>query len=316
MKKMVNALLYSLLLAVALAGMIGIRYFIVQEQERVELVEERRLAAEIEKEKEISASNDEKPTENSGIVLVKKLPIYKQKKIVKAKTNADMQILSYGDEVTILQKDGLYTKIRTKNGETGYVWSDCMSEQSAQEVQADVRPKVVFLAVSAQELSDRELGLELAETLEKKLEQRGYLVVMASRKQEDALSDAKSTELANQIKADVVIHLGIGVDSSEDPTVDKAAVYCLAGDSQYPAAKYHTDSKKLGKKVLKYYTKAVGFDSAGVLESDEYSCIQQYKRPAILLKLGELADEGQKLQAKMARGIADGVDAYFLTVSK
>lgn len=335
MKKLVNVLLYSLLLVVVMAGMMGIRYFIVQEEERVELEAEKRLEAERNAAMEDMA--DSSQSENIYMVLVKQLPVYKNKKIVKIKADSDADILSYGDKVTVLSESRSYAQIQTEAGTAGYVWGDCIGALSDKDkqanaqpggnVQKDEKPEVVVIDVSKpeqrQETQEESSwqdawvwSLETAKKTEKKLEEKGYTAVMVNGEEGDTVSTAKSTELANQIKADAVIHICIG--SSGEPADSGAAVYCCTSGSSGPAAKYYTDSRKLAKHVLKYYTKATGFDNAGIMESDEYMGIQRSKRPMILFKIGNLSNEEEnrkmsksRFQSKMARGITDGIDAYF-----
>jgi len=326
MKKLVNVLLYSLLLAVVTAGMAGIRYFIVQEEERIELEAEKRLAAEREAAEDDSR-NSSSQSENIRTVLVKKLPVYKNEKIVKIKTDSDTEILSYGDEILMLGESGQYAKIQTKTGTTGFVWSDCIGIPLDQDKQTDAQLKVVVIDVKAPE-QEQEIqkegpwqdafawSLKTAKKLEKKLEERGYTAVMVKRAEEDTVSPAKSAELANQIKADAVIHICIG--SSEESTASGAAAFCCSGNSSNPAAKYYADSRKLGKYILRYYTKATGFENAGIMENDEYPGIKKSKRPMVLFRMGDLSNEKEnrkmskpKFQEKTARGIADGMDAYF-----
>lgn len=344
MKKLINVLLYSLLLVVVMAGMMGIRYFIVQEEERVELETEKRLEAERNAAIKDAADSGGQP-ENRYTVLVKRLPVYKNKKIVKIKADSGTEILSYGDKITVLKESGSYAQIQTETGTTGYVWSDCIGVLPDKDKPANAQPEVVVIDVKkpeqGQDTQEESFwqdawvwSLKTAEKTEQKLEENGYTAVVVNRAEKDAVSAAKSAELANQIKADAVIHIYIGSSegladsegstSSEAPSASEsqpdsgAAVYCCTSDSSDPAAKYYTDSRKLGKYVLKYYTKTTGFDSAGIFESGGFPEIQRSKRPVILFQMGNLSNEEQsskmskaRFQSKMARGITDGIDAYF-----
>lgn len=332
MKKLINVLLYSLLLVVVMAGMMGIRYFIVQEEERVELETEKRLEAERNAAIKDAADSGGQP-ENRYTVLVKRLPVYKNKKIVKIKADSGTEILSYGDKITVLKESGSYAQIQTETGTTGYVWSDCIGVLPDKDKPANAQPEVVVIDVKkpeqGQDTQEESFwqdawvwSLKTAEKTEQKLEENGYTAVVVNRAEKDAVSAAKSAELANQIKADAVIHIYIGSSeysaASESQPDSGAAVYCCTSDSSDPAAKYYTDSRKLGKYVLKYYTKTTGFDSAGIFENGGFPEIQRSKRPVILFQMGNLSNEEQsskmskaRFQSKMARGITDGIDAYF-----
>lgn len=326
MKKIVYVLMYGLLLAVTVTGMLGIRHFIIEEESRVQQEAEKQLAAAKAAEEKAAEKARQEQMEKTRMVLVKTLPVYQEKKIVKIKAGSDTDMLSYGDKVVVLEEDELYAAIQTENGQTGYVWRDCIgklsdkNDQPRDLMQTEDQRKVVVIDVEELLQKDtavqEEVSLRTAARLEKKLKERGYVVVMSKRSAEHVISNAKSAELANQIQADAVVR--ICAFDHQDQETDGTAVYCSAKDSRYPAARYAAASKKLGKRILKYYTKATGFDSAGVLESDDYIGIRRGKTPVVVLKLGNLSDEAEKskmnkpkFQAKMARGIADGVDAYF-----
>ena len=332
MKKLVNGLLYSLLIAVAAAGMFGVAQFIVQEQGRVEEEDrQRRLALEERAREEAARAQQEaeQEPEDYCVVYVKELPIYEKKKITKINAGST-QMLSCGDKITVLEEDGLYTKIRTEQDSVGYVWSDCIGmlsdRQELFDSKSKTEPKVVALDInlSGQDASEQAqeadaLCFTLAAALEKRLEENGFETVLTARAGEGISSEAKRIELANQIQADVLLQLDLG---SSDPA-QSAAAYCTAADSQYPAAAHFPYSNKLGKRILKYYTKQTGFADGGVIPSSDAAGRNESRMPAVMLKLGNLSDRGQyekmkkeRFQAKMVKGIADGVAAYFQAVDR
>lgn len=370
MKKLVNGLLYSLLIAVAAAGLAGVAHFVVQDQERAALWEEaeRRLAqAEQEKAEEDAKKQQEQDKEKIREVFVKNLPVYKEKKITKGKAGR-VEMLSYGDEVTVLEEDGLYTKVRTRQEGVGYVWSDCIGIREGGQNLTPFKVVALDVKLSGQDGEEAdELCLKLAADLEQRLEELGYAAVLTARTGEEEDKEAKRVLLANQIQADAMLQIcleysagnaadggsstaengadssstaengtdgsstaengadgsstaenGDGSGMSENDAGGSAVVYCAAADSQDPAAQYRTDSGKLGKKVLKYYTKQTGMENGGVLETSDGTSINQSTMPAVLLKLGDVSDSGQsakmkkaKFQAKMVQGIAQGIEAYF-----
>ena len=123
MKKIVYVLMYVLLLAVTVTGMLGIRHFIIEEESRVQQEAEKQLAAAKAAEKKAAEKARQEQIEKTSMVLVKTLPVYQEKKIVKIKAGSDTDMLSYGDKVVVLEEDELYAAIQTENGQTGYVWS-------------------------------------------------------------------------------------------------------------------------------------------------------------------------------------------------
>ena len=211
MKKMVNLLLYCLLGVVVSVGMIGMRQFMVQDQERIEREEEeQRQAALAQEELEARQLEERKRLEESRrVVLVRSLPLYPEKKIQKVKTGRDT-ICTYGETVLLLEEDGLYAKVQTGTGATGYVWRDGIASASDRSVPADTQPKVVVLDVEQGGKETDSICFSVAENVEKRLEALGYEAVMVGRKTQEVPSDAKRAELASQIEADAVIRLCIG----------------------------------------------------------------------------------------------------------
>ena len=115
MKKIVYVLMYVLLLAVTVTGMLGIRHFIIEEESRVQQEAEKQLAAAKAAEKKAAEKARQEQIEKTRMVLVKTLPVYQEKKIVKIKAGSDTDMLSYGDKVVVLEEDELYAAIQTEN---------------------------------------------------------------------------------------------------------------------------------------------------------------------------------------------------------
>ncbi len=213
MKKIVNLLLYCFLGVVVSAGVIGMRHFMVQDQERTQLeAEARRQAALAQEQAEQEARQREeerKREESQRVVMVQSLPLYPEKKIQKVKAGRDT-VCVYGETVLLLEEDGLYAKVQTGAGETGYVWSDCIAPVPDESVTADEQPKVVMLDVEQNgEEADR-ISFSVAGNVEKRLEALGYQAIMACRDAQETPSDAKRAELARQLEADIVVRICTG----------------------------------------------------------------------------------------------------------
>lgn len=346
MKKLVNLLLYGLLAVVAAAGIMGMQHYMVQDNERIELeAQEQRRAALAQAEEEARQQEEERKKERDRrMVLVRELPLYPEKNVKKVKAGSST-VCVYGEAVTLLEEDGLYAKVQTEKGETGYVWSDCIAAVSDENALAAAQPKVLLIDVEETKTRTDSICFSVARNLEKRLEALGYTAVMTCRDAAQALPDAKRAELASQIQADAVIRIcagggdaeeehATGTDDgaqAEEPTGgndpaqtpestgrNELAVFCSTKENPHTVAEYYADSKKLGRYILKYYQTATGFDSGEVVESGDQEALNKSSRPMVVLCLGSLQNEQQaakivkpKFQAKMAKGITDGVDAYF-----
>ena len=392
MKKIVNLLLYCLLGIVVSAGVLGMRHFMVQDKERIEQeaeVHRQEVLAREQAEQEARQQEEEKKRKESRrVVLVQSLPLYPEKKIQKVKSGRN-PICTYGETVTLLEEDGLYAKVQTSTGETGYVWGDCFTHMPEGSVTRDTQPKLVVLDIEQSGKEEDEICFSVAQNVEKRLEALGYQAVLAWRDTQAAPSDAKRAELASQLGADVVVRIYTGSEdtqkeagitgsddgtdtdpAADDPTraddqeadpaqtddTDQEAdsaqtdntdapqindtdqdtdpaqtddienllntkditIFCSSQDNPHPAAKYYTQSRKLAKYILKYYQAVTGFNSGEMAETSDLEAVNLSKRPMVMLCLGSLQNEQQaekitkpKFQAKMAKGITDGVDAYF-----
>ena len=160
-----------------------------------------------------------------------------------------------------------------------------------------------------------ELNLEVALKLQSALEARGYTVKMIRTSNDVDISNAARAELANSDKADAFIR--IHANGSTDTNASGVMTVCQTKDNPYNADIYDS-CKRLSSDVLSGMAAATGANSEGVWETDSMSGINWCKVPVTIVEIGYMtnSDEDQKLatsdyQNLLAKGIADGIDAYF-----
>ena len=160
-----------------------------------------------------------------------------------------------------------------------------------------------------------ELNLEVALKLQSALEARGYTVKMIRTSNDVDISNAARAELANSDKADAFIR--IHANGSTDTNASGVMTVCQAKDNPYNADIYDS-CKRLSADVLSGMAAATGANSEGVWETDSMSGINWCKVPVTIVEIGYMtnSEEDQKLvtsdyQNLLAKGIADGIDAYF-----
>lgn len=160
-----------------------------------------------------------------------------------------------------------------------------------------------------------ELNLEVALKLQSALEARGYTVKMIRTSNDVDISNAARAELANSDKADAFIR--IHANGSTDTNVSGVMTVCQTKDNPYNADIYDS-CKRLSADVLSGMAAATGANSEGVWETDSMSGINWCKVPVTIVEIGYMtnSEEDQKLvtsdyQNLLAKGIADGIDAYF-----
>lgn len=160
-----------------------------------------------------------------------------------------------------------------------------------------------------------ELNLEVALKLQSALEARGYTVKMIRTSNDVNISNAARAELANSDKADAFIR--IHANGSTDTNASGVMTVCQTKDNPYNADIYDS-CKRLSADVLSGMAAATGANSEGVWETDSMSGINWCKVPVTIVEIGYMtnSEEDQKLvtsdyQNLLAKGIADGIDAYF-----
>lgn len=160
-----------------------------------------------------------------------------------------------------------------------------------------------------------ELNLEVALKLQSALEARDYTVKMIRTSNDVDISNAARAELANSDKADAFIR--IHANGSTDTNASGVMTVCQTKDNPYNADIYDS-CKRLSANVLSGMAAATGANSEGVWETDSMSGINWCKVPVTIVEIGYMtnSEEDQKLvtsdyQNLLAKGIADGIDAYF-----
>lgn len=160
-----------------------------------------------------------------------------------------------------------------------------------------------------------ELNLEVALKLQSALEARGYTVKMIRTSNDVDISNAARAELANSDNADAFIR--IHANGSTDTNASGVMTVCQTKDNPYNADIYDS-CKRLSADVLSGMAAATGANSEGVWETDSMSGINWCKVPVTIVEIGYMtnSEEDQKLvtsdyQNLLAKGIADGIDAYF-----
>ncbi len=159
------------------------------------------------------------------------------------------------------------------------------------------------------------LNLKVAKKLKKELEARGYKVIMTRTKNNVNLTNIERAKIANKAKADVFIR--IHANSAGSSGVKGALTCAPAGDNSFLSKSVRKKSQKLSKKVLKYFCKATGAKNRGVMYTNTMTGINWCKVPVTIMEMGFMSNpdedrlmQTKKYQAKMVKGMADGIDAF------
>lgn len=159
------------------------------------------------------------------------------------------------------------------------------------------------------------LTLKVAKKLRKELLSRGYEVVMIRTSNDVNISNKERAQIANRSGADICIR--IHADGSPSSSVRGASVLYPSSRNPY-VGKLSKSSQRLSSCLIKNYCRATKFRNRGLSQRDDLTGTNWSTIPVSLIEMGFLSNPTEDrmmqkagFQRKMAKGIADGVDAYF-----
>ncbi|MBQ8813952.1 MAG: N-acetylmuramoyl-L-alanine amidase [Lachnospiraceae bacterium] len=164
-------------------------------------------------------------------------------------------------------------------------------------------------------IPEHEMNLVISLYLRDELLARGYSVLMIRETADVDISNAERAELANSCNSDIFVRIhGNSVSNQE---IHGALTMCMTQNNPYNGNLY-MPSKTLSQLVVDYLCAATGAVNKGILETDTMSGINWCKIPVTIVEVGFMSNpkEDQAMaeddyRRAMAKGIADGIDAYF-----
>lgn len=158
-------------------------------------------------------------------------------------------------------------------------------------------------------LQEKKITLQTAIQAKKILEEMGYRVLL-TRKKDSFISLPKRVSIANQTKG--IVFISIHCNAAQNPLAQGLEIYYYKGGD--PAKS--TKSLSLADSALQKILRETGCASRGV-KSGRFYVIRETSMPAILVEIGFLtnSEEWDNMRRKpylekMAKGIAQGIDAY------
>lgn len=164
-------------------------------------------------------------------------------------------------------------------------------------------------------IPEYKLTLAVSLKLKKELTDRGYQVYMIRESDDVNISNAERAEMANKSGADIFIR--VHANSLNDSSVHGVLTMSQTSKNPYNGNLYDK-SHALSKTVVDGIAAQTGFKNKGIQETDSMSGINWCKIPVTIVEMGFLSnpEEDQKMASeeyrdKIAKGIVDGVDAYY-----
>lgn len=164
-------------------------------------------------------------------------------------------------------------------------------------------------------IPEYQLTLAVSLKLKQELINRGYQVYMIRETHDVNISNAERAQMADKSGADIFIR--VHANSLNDSSIQGALTMCQTSKNPYNGNLY-SKSLSLSQAVVNGICSQTGFKNRGVQETDSMSGINWCNIPVTIVEMGFMsnAEEDKKMATeeyrdKIAKGIADGIDAYY-----
>lgn len=164
-------------------------------------------------------------------------------------------------------------------------------------------------------IPEYELNLQVSLLLKQELLNRGYEVFMIRENNDCPISNAERAIEANKSGSDIFVR--IHANGSSNAEVNGGLTVVPTNKNAY-VANLAPDCYLLGSAIADYMTAASGFYNKGVTYSDTMTGINWCTIPVAIVEMGYMSNpqEDERMaqdavRQAIARGIADGIDAYF-----
>lgn len=164
------------------------------------------------------------------------------------------------------------------------------------------------------------LTLELSKLLKKKLEEKGYTVIMVREKHDVNISNKERADIANEAKAD--LFLRIHADGVKDGKVSGISTLYPSGKNPY-VPNLSKDSKRISTLLAAEMAKFTGAKNRGAKARDDMSGINWSKVPVSIVEAGFMSNPTEdkllsepEYQEKVVNGMVNAIELYFQPAKK
>lgn len=159
------------------------------------------------------------------------------------------------------------------------------------------------------------ITLNASRLLQKKLQQKGYKVVLTRNTNNIDLSNRDRAKIANQHKS--ALYIRVHADGAENTNAHGFSIIAPSKNNPY-TKKVFIESQKASKTIVEQIGKDFTLYQSGLSYRDDLSGFNWSKVPVILVELGYVTNPqedknltNKKYLEKLSTSIAQGVDQYF-----
>lgn len=160
---------------------------------------------------------------------------------------------------------------------------------------------------------EKDINLEIAKKLKKKLKSKGYKVLL-TRDSDEYIDNALRAEMSNEKKARVFISIHGNAVEDNNSVEGIQVLYYPNRDSEVS----DLSNNELAQIMMNSIISGTGAKDRGIIEREDLIVLNQTKMPAILIECGFLSNENEEkllltddYQNKMVDSIIDGLEQYF-----
>lgn len=162
-----------------------------------------------------------------------------------------------------------------------------------------------------------ELNLEVSLKIRDLLLAKGYYVVMTRTRNDVNLSNVQRAQIGNNANADLCVR--IHADSSTDPLVNGISVLYPSPASPFTSSDKFHRSIRAAQLILDAIIHSTDANSKGIVPRTDLTGFNWSIIPVVLVEMGFLSNPAEDVrmstpayQEKLARGIVNGIDRYFI----
>ncbi|MCI9252061.1 MAG: polysaccharide deacetylase family protein [Lachnospiraceae bacterium] len=156
-------------------------------------------------------------------------------------------------------------------------------------------------------VQEKKINLHIVYQIQKELLEMGYRVRL-TRNGDQELTLEERAKAANETGAD--LYISIHQNASEEADAEGIEVW-------YSSQNQREESQRLSRIIQKYAVRSTGAVSRELVENEELYVIRECTMPSCLIETGFLTNKAERkklespeYQEQLAKGIAEGIDAY------